>query len=351
MDELRAEVQRYMQARSNSIAPEIDVNKLSSAEYQQLRKQLNRKTNNPFAFLQPTGWFKDEIQYDIDKRSDKSVPIVAHPLSFIELDKYGFGNLSVSVLALGGPYAVGQQLQIDWREPVRRVKRVEEEVSTKRGSAPGRLALGGAFEESLSEAAEKLDLAALKSAIQDNGVGDDDDDDGSDLEYGLVRSASRSGADIDGDIDYAGLVKNAKSSGRFASRRAPSKAKSSDTEAEDKEEKFKLVGLERLYTLLLFSTGSVGYGRASGDLLAFANKDSSPLSSIHDLLSTGIDVMHQLFPLLLALSVVNAARSALQAQSVNRNAFVWAPRAFLGGPGVLQSLKSLPPGPGSKVGV
>lgn len=345
IDILKDEVSRYMNTRSNSLSTEIDVNKLSSKEYQQLRKQLNRKANNPFAFLQPTGWFKDEIQFDIDKRSDKTVPVVAHPLSFIELNKYGFSNLSSSILALGGPFAVGQQLQLDWQEPIRRAPK--EEVMNKRPkSSPGRLALGGAFEESLSEAAEKLDLTALKSTIQENldkdGIYDDSD-------INCIGGLSRASVEFTDNIDYSGLVKTAKANGRFVSKRTPP-TKTKIAVTEDRDEKFKLVGFERAYTLLLFTAGSVGYGRASKDLLSISLADSSPLSSYSDLVATVTDIAHVLFPLLLLVSVINAGRSGVQAQSSNRNVFVWTLRSFLGGPGVLASLKSLPPAAVKQIG-
>ena len=102
VDDIRADISTYLAARSA-------VNITLSNDYVPV--------NNPFDMLKPSGWYKDTVALDLQRRTDRRIPKVSHPLSYVELQRYGWGNLSLSIMELGGPLVVGEQVGVEWQAP------------------------------------------------------------------------------------------------------------------------------------------------------------------------------------------------------------------------------------------
>ena len=108
IDALRPDIMSYLAAR-NSTTPD----ELVSKDYVPV--------SNPFEMLKPSGWYKDTEALDLQRRTDRRIPKVSHPLSYVELQRYGWGNLSLPIMELGGPLVVGEQVGVEWQEPEKEV--------------------------------------------------------------------------------------------------------------------------------------------------------------------------------------------------------------------------------------
>ena len=163
MDILSTKVREYMNARSDEDAMNSLIVRNATIITKYVRE---KKKENPLEFVKPSGWFKDEFANELNSRTDASQPKVPHPLSNIELKKYGYGELTESVIFYGGPYKVGEDIGIGWVEPdlpkdiwaeeLRPVREVSYNLDIT-----GNLKLGAAFEDRLS-LAEDLDLGIVR---------------------------------------------------------------------------------------------------------------------------------------------------------------------------------------------
>ena len=235
LEDIKDELQAYLSLRDQATYSNAANNSISNSASNDYNKD-----ENPFEFLRPTGWFRDEYKLDIEKRSDKRTPKISHPLSFVELEKYGYGKLSESIVNLGGPDQVGLAIGLDWKAPVE-VFIVDESLRPKREETyafdvAGSLSIGGSLEEKL-EAAAKLDLEKLKRDIDIN-------------------------SNLQGDSD----VKNQDSAEIDYRRRKISKAKKSWKNG-NQQDKFYLNSSQRAYCLGVFMSFALGNGHASADLL------------------------------------------------------------------------------------
>jgi hypothetical protein len=307
IQEVREIVKNYLSVRNNCT-------NLSSSNTTETDIK-NKQTVNMFEFLRPTGWYKDEVMLDIDKRSDKRTPKNPHPLSFTELEKYGFQNLSTIIMDLGGPLYVGNMLGIEWTEPSsskpKSVLSKEKSIS----SSPGKLVLGSALDETLDSSASILNLSELKEMIAEN----DSTSDGVDLN-------DVSSSNILTEIDYSKMKsrKGIQSSSITALK---------ERLKIDKSEKFRLDRWNRLYLVMMLGSGAISFGHASHDLISITHNDK--------VIESVIKFMQYLFPTLLTVSVASGIRCGWMAKQNNRNILTWSLRSFLGGPKVMFDLKQL----------
>ena len=56
---------------------------------------------SPLDMFKPRGWYKDTYALDIKSRSDATIPKISHPLSYVELQRFGWGNLTIPIMELG----------------------------------------------------------------------------------------------------------------------------------------------------------------------------------------------------------------------------------------------------------
>lgn len=109
---------RRVKEQNNVKTDEVEVTIVSKEVLQARQKAQRAKEENIIiSTFKPSGWFKDKVAIDLAKRADKSVPKTNHPLSFVELKKFGFEYLTESVMQLGGPFIVGEAMGIEWTQP------------------------------------------------------------------------------------------------------------------------------------------------------------------------------------------------------------------------------------------
>jgi hypothetical protein len=164
IEDIRNEVEDYISIRNAAIVEQFGypTNSTISVDYVPIR--------SPLEMFRARGWYRDEKRLDFEKRSDKRIPKVAHPLAFAELQRFGYDSLYNPIMMLGGPHEVGVKLGLGWTEPVEEEIFYTEEqkiaMTTTYGlDTRGALKLGGAMNMQLEEAAE-LDMSALKNAIK-----------------------------------------------------------------------------------------------------------------------------------------------------------------------------------------
>ena len=141
-----------------------------------LQKEVAAPENDIVPELKQTGWFRDPREEDEKSRFDKTTPLVSHPLSFRELEKYGCGDLVKPILDLGGPYVVGSAIGYEWKEPTFELDESKrpERIESYTLDIDADLSLGTSFKEKLEMAAEmdlgqlKEELAAKKKAASDS---------------------------------------------------------------------------------------------------------------------------------------------------------------------------------------
>lgn len=165
-DSVAADIKAYLAVRP---ADETTSSRQYSVmEQVGLREEIAGPENDIVPELKQTGWFRDPREEDEKKRFDKSMPMVSHPLSFRELEKYGYGHLVKPILDLGGPYVVGEAIGYNWIEPTFEVdesKRPERKESFAM-DIDADLSVGGSLDDKLEKAAE-LDLGKLKKEIEE----------------------------------------------------------------------------------------------------------------------------------------------------------------------------------------
>jgi hypothetical protein len=174
LDALASLVKEYMDLRKSSQTQEDRDAEAALAKVvyvtKKSRRTVEKKKDNPLAFVTPSGWFKDDFALELGRRTDKRAPKVAHPLSNAELKKYGFSVLSDSVIHYGGPYAVGDKLAIDWIAPEVAKEVWDESLRSVRTTTyamdfTGNLALGSRLEDKLS-LADGMDMVEVKEKIR-----------------------------------------------------------------------------------------------------------------------------------------------------------------------------------------
>lgn len=306
VEAIKEELDSYMEVRRQETHPlVVDV-----------VKSTKKKQDEPYEFLKPTGWFRDEYILDIDKRSDKRIPKFSHPLSFVELDKYGYGHLTEAIMSLGGPHQVGLAIGLDWVETV-----TEEEVDESMRSTRvevfnkldvrGSLAFGTSLEEKL-EAAAALDLETVKRKLKLT----------QELEDKRLRELDGSFCE-DGE-DY--------------SKRSTKSKKSIFKAPTLSRDKFSMSPAQRLYFLVTLATFSFANGHATIDLLDRASSGSGSGSGSYDSLVDGLKIASSG---LISASIASAGMSASVAKSKNRSFALWVTKGLLGGPLALSEIKGL----------
>lgn len=301
---LQQEINRYLLTRqSNASVDEYGAERVDSS--------------NPYEFLIPTGWYKDEFKIDLDKRSDNKAPKKLHPLSFLELEKHGFGSISEKIIELGGPHEVGRKLGIPWQDPAREV--FDENLRSKKETnyalgMRGSLTIGTSLDEKL-EAAEALDLTSLKKKIAERATSD------SIYESRTVDTEALEGVDYRDLKPTTNRAQISSAKGRAA---APTTIKRNE---------FALLPSQRLYLVAAFGSTAVAYGRASTDIVTQA---------IGGEVGTEIvEVVRSVCPAVLLMSVACAIGAAAAAQSKNRSPPLWGLKGLVGGPSAFNEVRLL----------
>ena len=371
IETIRNDIELYMSVRKSANATTLPPEFI---EYIPGSNQPIPKVNNPLEFIQPSGWYKDKNKLDIESRSDKTTPLYAHPLSISELKKYGYESLSPIILNYGGPYKVGNMLNITWRDPIRKRKVIKVTVKQQQ---PGQLSLGSSFDSNLDETASLLNLEDIKSKTIEND--DDDDDEWIEVdEYGnSINNINRPFGieDQQFGMDYTDWnmnnnnINNVKISKRSNNGKSNNRIIEEDREKEKNkalynDEKFRLQGFERVYASFVLLIGTFGYGRATQDLISQLQGGTSSTSISTSTINTNNLIINSLshsitssslvdivegfkiaFPLLICFSIVCSLKSGQVAKTNNRDVPIWTIKAFLGGPQVLLKLLNLPPLP------
>lgn len=307
--DIKVDIQQYLEIRNATVALGLEKPK----DY--------HSTTNPLAMFKPSGWYKDEYEVELKTRTDRTIPTVSHPLSYVELERFGWGNLSLSIMELGGPLLVGEQLGMEWvepeEEPWAESLRPVREQSYALG-VTGSLQLGGALEDTLSAAAA-LDLESLKRSTQlaaQSGSGNtvESRESQSKLYY----------QDEDGEVDYSKTRVPVKRQAVMAARKEPTVPKS---------EKFTLDGSQRSYLILVAFTTALTYGRASQELLA--------TPAYADVTAAVVGVSSIASVALYASAAGSLGLCVRLAKEKNRNVLVWGMKGLLGGPMTVAQLKEL----------
>ena len=306
LEDIKVDVERYILAR-NAVVDVEGSNTVESKNYE--------KFDNPLEMFKPTGWYKDEVTLELATRSDRTIPKITHPLAFAELQRFGFDNLSIPIMSLGGPHEVGIKLGVAWVEPIIEKTIYDEEskvliTTTYFLDTKGSLLLGGAQEEIMESKAAELDLISLKKSIkikeslesQDNTLPGD-----------LFQR------DADGQINYS-QTKN------------PLKKKSNYVLVESKipkSERFSLSGSQRFYFVLSSFSTAIAHGRATQEILSsgvsFFGVDTTTLS-------TTVEFANIISNILIIFAITSSSYSYKLAGIKNRNPIVWVVKGILGGP-------------------
>lgn len=268
---------------------------------------------NFFSMFKPAGMYVDRAEMDLAKRSDKRIPEIRHPLSFIELKRFGYEDISPKIVELGGPYIVGDMIGLNWTEPERK-KLWDERLRPRREEFyaldfSGSLLLGSALEDRLA-LAEELDLQELKA--------------------NMTMSEDEEESSPGGTKTTFWQRKNSKT------KTAYSRSFSRYSASTEERDRFTLRPSQRVYlsTFSLFS--AVGWGRASQDLLL--NSGSEAGAILHEI----VDLAQLLSAAMAVASIGSAIFSASMSTSKGRERGVWLAKSLLGGPLSLLELRSLP---------
>ena len=280
-----------------------------------------------------TGWFKDKVQLDIINRSDKTAPIITHPLSYIELKKYNYDYLTPTILSLGGPESVGDILQIKWTKP--KIEKILPPRKVIVENKAGKLSLGSSFESLLDDnKIINMDMLQLKQTVNLRRL--EEEDEKTDTTQNSDLSSSENGIDYS-TLKYRKSINKTSKTIKSIENNKNNKLTNIDIYY-TKEEKFKLIGYERLYTIIVLVTASFGFGHATYDLLDRLHVYTTTISSNNiNYSDSSIDVYNNILsivtfihdtsiilcPLLCILSVVNSIRAGLIAKAYNRNIAVW----------------------------
>jgi hypothetical protein len=104
---LMSKINEYLALRSIN-----DTNNQSNINIKPNNKKVDKKESSFFDMVKPSGWFRDEAEIELQARMDSNIPLIPHPLSFSELQKYGYESLSSHIMNLGSPHVVGQAVGI-----------------------------------------------------------------------------------------------------------------------------------------------------------------------------------------------------------------------------------------------
>lgn len=279
------------------------------------KAQRAKEENIIISTFKPSGWFKDKDALDLAKRVDKTIPKMKHPLSFVELKRFGYEDLSESIMQLGGPFVVGESLGISWTDPESDKEVWDESLRPTRETTyaldfRGNLRLGEALEERLSLAAN-LDLEELKTEVQ--RVRQE--------EELLLLSPSQ-------PRDYNAVVgdekkKKKKKTVFVAEKRDPNR------------ERFNLNNVQRVHLVVTSLLLSIGWGRASQDVVSLQlwGQESE----------TGVAVVQVISFVIVIVSIVSAAASVPLSLQKNRSSGLWVAKSLLGGPdAVVRLLEAAP---------
>ena len=316
---IKSRIQDYLVARKDMNLPPFELDN-SKGDIRVTNRNNNNqvKEGNPLEMFKPTGWYKDLAAIDLKARSDSKIPVLLHPLSYLELKRHGYEELIETIMDLGGPFEVGKVLGIEYIEPIIE-KREEDEIfrpvrqETFALDMRGSLLLGGALDDKL-EAAANIDMNSLKLKIAEKNNGENNFMDA------MKSSSNRGSGD---DIDYSNIKKTPLKKKWVAPKIDPVQ----------KSERFALDTLQRGYLLATIFSFAVGFGRASGDMIE-RGYGGDLFVSIHDASSS----------VTLGMFIATIASTLLvikNAQEKGRNIFVWAAKSILAGPFVLQEIKGL----------
>lgn len=301
-------IKEYLEARESKIIKKV-------TEQGNLTPQYNF-----LSMFKPAGWYRDENALDLAARSDSKVPRILHPFSNVELEKYGFEDLCLPIIELGGPYIVGKMVELDWVEPELPPEVWDESLRPVRKEFyaldfRGALSLGEALEDRLS-LAENMNLEEVKA----------------DLEASKIRNVSTSSPS-----SYANYIYNTKQLTKQRSSYSPAGIPVGATIGTiDYSDRFNIPTPQRVYIVVASFLLAFAWGHASQDLLANFDSSSSGV------LSTAIDVTRILSLSAAVSSVLSAISSVSISKEKNRNQAVWLSKSLLAGPLALAELRSLP---------
>eukprot|EP01038_Epipyxis_sp_PR26KG_P004942 gene4942-6915_t len=279
--------------------------------------------NNPnvFEMLKPSGWYKDKEQIDFQMRIDKKIPKIAHPLSYLELKKYGYDNLLPVIMELGGPVMVGNLIGLNWTEPIPEKEIWDESLRPKRITTyfldnRGSLSLGSALEERMLDA-ERLDLESIKSKINEQS---------SDLSINDSPLDNNRNPDI--QYNQNKPKKIIYDSNENKSNSIPSGVVTKSVY------RFNLSSTQRLHLSILLVSISVGWGRASQDIVSNhiwgANSETIILGS-------------QIISFILAISSIISAAASTKISMDNKSLdpLICAAKGLFGGPNAVIQLSQI----------
>lgn len=296
-EQLKIEVMKYLEIRNKSINDNNDKN------------DNNDNYNNPLEFIKPKGWYKDLAEADLKARSDSRIPKYLHPLSYVELKRFGFDNLIEEIMAKGGPQVYGSSIGIEWIEPEDEKVIWDEQLRPVREETfnldmRGSLSLGSSLEEELEQAAF-IDLQKLKEEKVDDGY----------IEY---TSGVQVGIDYqDPNWKKAQLKKR----GKWVDENKVQIPKS---------ERFSLDGSQRIYLIFTIAVNAFSYGHATKDLI---DKNVIP--------STLIETSSLASLILLTMSISSIVVNVIKSKEKKRNVFNWGMKGLLGGPFTVFQLNKL----------
>ena len=312
-------VQEYLKIREK--------NALKGDEIESLKNELKQKNKapavSPLGMVKPSGWFKDLREIDLQSRSDKRTPLIPHPLSFYELQAYGYERLSEQVIALGGPKLVGESFGIVW-EDLRDEKEIwDESLRPIRQESyamdmKGSLSLGTSFEEKLALAGE-IDVESIKQRL---AVSKAHQTITNTVEY----SSFPNDEDPFENLDFNS--KPGKESKRRKSRGAPSKV----VKPQRDSERFSLTGSERVFFVAVIMFTALAHGHASQDAMKTIGGNQG---------QNAIDLATYASYVAYTVSAGSAFKAASTAVSKSRNPFLWGFMGLLGGPVVSSRLVGL----------
>lgn len=315
---IKSRIEDYLVARKAMNLPPFELDN-SKGDIRVTTTNNNQvKEGNPLEMFKPTGWYKDLAAIDLKARSDSKIPVLLHPLSYLELKRHGYEELIETIMDLGGPFEVGKVLGIEYTEPIIE-KREEDEIfrpvrqETFALDMRGSLLLGGALNDKL-EAAANIDMDSLKVKIAEK----------KNYENNFVDATkSNKNGNSGDDIDYSNMKKTPLKKKWVAPKIDPVQ----------KSERFSLDTLQRGYLLATIFSFAVGFGRASGDMIE-KGYGGALFVSIHDASSS----------VTLGMFIATIASTLLvikNAQEKGRNVLVWAAKSILAGPFVLKEIKGL----------
>ena len=302
-------IKEYLEAReSNLIKKTIEQGNDLTPQY------------NFLSMFKPAGWYRDENALDLAARSDSKVPRILHPFSNVELEKYGFEDLCLPIIELGGPYIVGNMVELDWVEPELPPEVWDESLRPVRKEFyaldfRGALSLGEALEDRLS-LAENMNLEEVKA----------------ELEASKIRNVSTSSLSSYSNANY---IYNTNQLTKKSSSYSPTES----AIIVDYSDRFNLAAPQRVYIVVASFLVAFAWGHASQDLVSNVVDSSSSPSGV---LSTVIEVSRILSLLAAACSVLSAISSLSISKDKNRNQAVWLSKSLLAGPLALAELRSLP---------